>query len=137
MNFFGYVDLKKKQVGYPSVMHFEGRTIHHQPSDPGPDLVLDDLPFGALQFTLDEVQSVLLEMDVSKDADLDGVPPLILKNCAPAFSRPLSLLFNRFLSTIVFPNRWKLSDVKPIFQKDRHNNVEDYRGVIICNFEAF
>jgi hypothetical protein len=23
--FFGYVDLKKKRVGYPSVMHFEGR----------------------------------------------------------------------------------------------------------------
>jgi hypothetical protein len=23
--FFGYVDLKKKCVGYPSVMHFEGR----------------------------------------------------------------------------------------------------------------
>jgi hypothetical protein len=23
--FFGYVDLKKKSVGYPSVMHFEGR----------------------------------------------------------------------------------------------------------------
>jgi hypothetical protein len=22
---FGYVDLKKKHVGYPSVMHFEGR----------------------------------------------------------------------------------------------------------------
>jgi hypothetical protein len=23
--FFGYVNLKKKRVGYPSVMHFEGR----------------------------------------------------------------------------------------------------------------
>jgi hypothetical protein len=23
--FFGYVDLKKKRVGYPSIMHFEGR----------------------------------------------------------------------------------------------------------------
>jgi hypothetical protein len=24
-SFFGYVDLNKKRVGYPSVMHFEGR----------------------------------------------------------------------------------------------------------------
>jgi hypothetical protein len=23
--FFGYVDLKKKRVGYPSALHFEGR----------------------------------------------------------------------------------------------------------------
>jgi hypothetical protein len=58
--FFGYVDLKKKRVGNPSVMHFEGRLASGPddicnlfadfiqrtyaddvllPSDPGPDLV--------------------------------------------------------------------------------------------------
>jgi hypothetical protein len=26
--FFGYVDLKKKRVGYPSVLHFEGRLAY-------------------------------------------------------------------------------------------------------------
>jgi hypothetical protein len=48
------------------------------------------------------LQSVLLELDVSKGVSLDGIPPLILKNCASIFARPLSLLFN---------------------------NVKDYRGV--------
>jgi hypothetical protein len=38
------------------------------PSDPGTELVQDDPPFGALQFTVDEVQYVLLELDVSKIA---------------------------------------------------------------------
>jgi hypothetical protein len=66
------VDLKKKnRVGYPSIMHFEGRLASGPddicnlyaddvwvPSDPGPDLVQDDPPFGALEFTVDEVQSV-------------------------------------------------------------------------------
>jgi hypothetical protein len=32
------------------------------------DLVLVDPPFGALLFTVDEVQSVLLELDVSRGA---------------------------------------------------------------------
>jgi hypothetical protein len=73
------------------------------PADAGPNLVQDDPPFGSLQFTVNEVQSVLLELDVSKSARLDGIPPLILKNCASAFARPLSLLFNRSLSTCVFP----------------------------------
>jgi hypothetical protein len=77
------VDFKKKRVGYPSpsVVHFEGRLASGANdicnlfadfiqrtygddlwvlSDPGPDLVLDDPLFGALQFTADEVQSVLL-----------------------------------------------------------------------------
>jgi hypothetical protein len=39
------------------------------PSDPGPDLEQDDPPFGALQFIVDEEQSVFLELDDSKGAD--------------------------------------------------------------------
>jgi hypothetical protein len=53
------------------------------PSDPGADLVQDDPSFCALQFTVDEVQSVLLELDVSNS----GIPPIILKNCTSAFAR--------------------------------------------------
>jgi hypothetical protein len=66
---FGYVDMKKEYVGYPSVMYFEVVWYIYVadvwvPSDPGPNLV---------QFTVDEVQSVLLER-----ADPGGIPPLIL-----------------------------------------------------------
>jgi hypothetical protein len=91
--------------------------------DPGPDFVQDDPPIGALQFTVDE--GVLLELDVIKSAGPDGITPLILKNCAFAFARPFSFLFNRSLSTCIFPDRWK-----PIFKKGRRNNVEDYREVM-------
>jgi hypothetical protein len=70
------------------------------------DLVQDDPPFGVFQFTVDEEQSVLLELDVSKSASPNGIPPLILNNCASAFARPLFRLFNRSLSTCVFPDRW-------------------------------
>jgi hypothetical protein len=87
--FFGYVDLKKKRVGYPTVIHFKGhlasgpddicnifadfiqRTYDDNvwvTSDPGTDLVQNDPPFGALQFTVDEEQSVLLELDLRKSA---------------------------------------------------------------------
>jgi hypothetical protein len=131
--FFCYVDLKKKRVGYPWVMHFEGsfasgpddicdvfadfiqRTYADDvwvSSDPGPDLVQDDPPFSALQITVNEVQSVLLELYVSKYVGPDGIPPLILKNCA--------------------------SFLTPIFKKGRSNNIVDYRGggCIICNCES-
>jgi hypothetical protein len=153
--FFGYVDLKKKRLSYPSAMHFESH-LASSPDDicdlfadfiqrtyADQDLVQDDPPFGALQFTLDEVQSILLELDVSKGAGLDGIPPLFLKNCASDFARPLSLFFNRSLPICVYPDRRKLSYETPIFKKGRRNIVEDYRGVdsiiwsIICNPEAF
>jgi hypothetical protein len=74
--FFSYVDFKKKRVSYSLVMHFLGRLASGSdgicncvadfiqrthaddvlvPSDPGPDLVQDDLPINALQFIV-EVQ---------------------------------------------------------------------------------
>jgi hypothetical protein len=37
-------------------------------------ILQNDPPFGALQFTVDEVQSVLLELDVSKGAGSDAIP---------------------------------------------------------------
>jgi hypothetical protein len=98
-----YVDLKKKRVGYPSVINFEGqsrlesqeicnlfarfmeRTYANEPwvpSDPGPDYVSDEPPFGSLQFTVSEVLNALLDLDSNKGSGPDGVPPLILKNCA-------------------------------------------------------
>jgi hypothetical protein len=66
---FWFVDLKKKRVGNPTVMHFDGRLaagpddicnlfadfiqrIYDDdvwvPSDPGPNLVQDEPPFGTL-----------------------------------------------------------------------------------------
>jgi hypothetical protein len=61
------------------------------PSDPGPEHMLDDPPFGALQFYSDEHESVLQDLDVNKGFGPDGIPPIILKNCASAFAKPLFL----------------------------------------------
>jgi hypothetical protein len=74
------------------------------PSDPTivPDLVQNYATFDDLQFTFDEVQSVMmLELDVNKGVGPDSIP---------------ALFFYRSLST-------------PIFKKT--NNVEDYREMAI------
>jgi hypothetical protein len=44
-------------------------------------------------------------------SDPKGIPPIILKNCASAFAKPKSLLFNRSMATSVFSDRWKVSYV--------------------------
>jgi hypothetical protein len=72
-------------------------------------------------------------LDVNKGSGPDGIPPIILKNCASPFAKPLSLVFNRSMVTRVFPDRWKVSCVTPIFKKGRRSNVEDYRGVAILS----
>jgi hypothetical protein len=59
------------------------------PSDPGPEHVPDDQPFGALLFTSDEVKSFLQDLDGNTGSGTDSIPPIILKNCASAFAKPL------------------------------------------------
>jgi hypothetical protein len=102
-------------------------------SDSGPEHVPDDPPFRTLiQYTSDAVEIVLQDLNVNKGSGTDdGIPPIIFKNCASAFAKPLSLLFNRSMATSVFPDCWKVSYVTPIFKKGRRNNVEDYRSVAI------
>jgi hypothetical protein len=87
------------------------------PSDPGPEHVPDDPPFGALQFTSDEVESVLQDLDVNKGAPM--AYHHILKNYASAFAKPLSLLCNI----------WKVSYVTPIWPY-----YLQFRNVLKCWF---
>jgi hypothetical protein len=71
----------------------------------------------------------LQDLDVNKGSSSNGILPIILKNGASAFAKPLSLLFNRSIATSVFSDRWKVSYVTSIFKKGRRNNVENYRSV--------
>jgi hypothetical protein len=57
-------------------------------SDPNPEHVPDDPPFGALQFTSYKVESVLQGLDLNKGSGSDGVPPIILKNRRSAMAKP-------------------------------------------------
>jgi hypothetical protein len=77
------------------------------PSDLGPEHVSDDPPFGVLQFTSDEVESVLQDLDVNKGSGPNGIPPIILKNCASAFARPLSLLVKQVFGSERFSRQVK------------------------------
>jgi hypothetical protein len=137
--FFGFENLKKKRVGYPSVMHFEGRLAS------GLEKICDLLSkiYKCLLILSQNTSRIthllarfnfLQDLNVNKGSGPDGMLPIILKNCAyAAFANPLSLLFNSSMSTSVFPDRWKVSYVTLIFKKGRRNNFEEYRGAALLS----
>jgi hypothetical protein len=85
------------------------------------------VPFGSLQFTITEVESVLLDLDDAKGPGPDGVPSLVvLKSFVCAFAVPSYLLF-----ISVFLDAWKLSFVPPFFKSGRRNDVVNYRYGIL------
>ena len=65
----------------------------------------------------------------------DGVPPIFLRNCIYSLLEPLKLIFQKSLSTFIFPDCWKESFVTPVFKNGDKNLVTNYRPIsILCPF---
>lgn len=63
----------------------------------------------------------------------DRIPNIFLSNCVYALAKPLHILFNKSLSTGVFPDAWKKSRITPIFKSGCKNDVSNYRPISILN----
>lgn len=73
------------------------------------------------------------ELDVDKGPGMDGIPPLLLKNCSTALASPITSLFNRSLHDRMFPVAWKSASIIPIYKSGNCNRVTNYRGVsVLC-----
>jgi hypothetical protein len=97
-------------------------TLHLSESNPGP-AVLSDVPLiGSLQFSVGKVEQALLKLDINKGPG------------QTSFSFPLRcLIFNRSLATSVFPEKWKLSFVTPVYKNVKRNDLVNYRGIAILS----
>lgn len=76
-----------------------------------PDINLPDV-----QFSVVEVVKAIEELDVDKGPGMDGIPPLLLKNCSTALASPITSLFNRSLHDRMFPVAWKSASIIPIYK---------------------
>ena len=76
-----------------------------------------------------DVLLILKKLNHSKAAGPDGIDGTILKNCAPAIARPLTLLFNTSFVNGCIPDEWKLASVVPVHKKDDKGCVENYRPI--------
>ncbi|XP_050710739.1 uncharacterized protein LOC126995293 [Eriocheir sinensis] len=69
----------------------------------------------------------------------DGVPPIVLKNCASVLSPCLVKLFRLCLSTSTFPSCWKYAFIQPVPKKGDRSNPSNYRPIALlsCLSKAF
>ena len=59
----------------------------------------------------------------------DGIPSIILRECASSLAAPLSTIFTTSINTGVFPTQWKKSFVFPIHKKGSKLEISNYRGI--------
>ncbi|XP_062539277.1 uncharacterized protein LOC134207586 [Armigeres subalbatus] len=83
--------------------------------------------------TLDTVSGALERLKSSTGHGPDCIPSLLLKICSTALVLPLATVFNKSLTTGVFPNSWKQSYVFPMHKKGCKQSVAKYRGIAALN----
>ena len=81
-----------------------------------------------------EVLHLLNSLDPHKSTGPDQVPSMLLKLSAILISEPLTKLLNKSLKEGIFPNTWKIANVKPIFKnKGSPSNPTNYRPISLLS----
>lgn len=151
--FWSYVNGKKCVNTLPDTMIFEGNDFN-KPADIAnafavffkssfstsnmtiPDVNVNiNNTFSLEHVSESDVMGVLKQIKPKFTAGPDGIPAFILRDCAVVLAYPLMKIFNLCLNSRIFPDRWKLSRICPVFKKGDKNLVINHRPItIICNF---
>ena len=74
-------------------------------------------------------KSRLNDLNGEESMGCDEFHPLVLKNCAKAFSITLDKIFTKSIPESKIPNFWRLANVSPIFKKGDRVNRTNYRQI--------
>lgn len=149
---WSYVNVKKKVANFPKCLIYKGSESNKESeacnlfasffksvyvdyddeNSSSPSFNLSQvIDLGSVCLNLDDTLFGLKTLDPKGSCGPDGVSPLFLKSCAGSLALPLVIVFQKSLSTGVFPRRWKTSHIIPIWKSGSRKNVENYRGIAI------
>ena len=80
-----------------------------------------------------EILLAINKIKISKTPGPDKISPRILKEAKNELVKPLSILFNKSLTTHKVPDDWKLANVTPIFKKGDKSQPKNYRPISLTS----
>lgn len=91
------------------------------------------LNFNSCTLTLTDILCELDHLSNSTCPGPDNISILLFKQCKFVLAVPLLYLFNLPLKSGIFPNRWKLSYVTPVFKGGDNCLITNYRLISIIS----
>ena len=70
-------------------------------------------------------------LKINKAADLDDLPPGMLKDCCDYIAKPFCYIINLSLVTTAVPSEWKKATVIPLYKSGPVNKSENCRPMWI------
>ena len=83
--------------------------------------------------SVDNVASMLLNLEIDKSNGPDGISARMLKHTASSIAPSVANLFNQSIRTGCFPDHWKLSNVVPIPKSSTRGNPNNYRPISLLS----
>ena len=77
----------------------------------------------------DEIVNAIKSLKSTYHCGPDGIPSVIIKECAHLLIYPLSKIFTKSLVEGIFPDKWKTSYVHPVFKQGDRGFIKNYRPV--------
>ena len=76
-----------------------------------------------------DIISLIRKLNPTKANGSDGISGQMLLLCDDSVILPFRIIFRNILSTVIYPDIWKLADVTPIFQKGDKQLIQNYRPI--------
>ena len=131
-----------KQIAETFNSHFtsvgENLASDIPPSIVEPDVyvVPAETTFSMKSLTVYAVYKKLKAINERKAGGLDKIPCKLLKISAEIVAPSLTQIFNKTISTSIFPTDWKLARVTPIFKKGKKDDMNNYRPISVISVVA-
>ncbi|KAK9719676.1 hypothetical protein QE152_g22528 [Popillia japonica] len=74
-----------------------------------------------------EIETIISSMTYNKSEDIYGLSVVVLRGISEVISKPLAVLFNKWMTDGVFPDELKLARVVPIKKKGDTLELNNYR----------
>lgn len=83
--------------------------------------------------SVSEVKSIFENLDPSKSPGPDGITARLLKEFSSEVSDSVTSMFNQSLTSGVFPEKWKDSNLTPVFKSGQKDVITNYRGISLLS----
>ena len=77
----------------------------------------------------DEIMKLIDSLDLKKAAGSDGIPSHLIKKTKAIIAPILSRLFNVCINKSIFPDAFKIAEVKPLFKGGNRHILGNYRPI--------
>lgn len=78
-----------------------------------------------------DVRTAILQLPNKNSAGTDGLHAKIFKETVDTITKPLKILFNKFVQEGIFPASLKLAVVTPVFKSGDASNLNIYRPISV------